>query len=394
MVCKDFIPLKVGVTRCRNCGMPESNHVSAVEENTQSKRLPPKPPNTNSSSIESYTHDQFIAAQTMLGRAVAVTPATIRAQEDRQQRMSEADEVSKHCVVSGGDGHTKARAWEVLHEKKECDEEYQVRLRIKKKQQQDHGTGETLPLNKPMRPVPKEIEEIQHEVVPSEPKPPSPAPVPIAEEKEEKPEAVVVAPSPPPPVVEAHRLPSTHVVSLRWVGNVDLDLSCVVLRGDGALDSIFYFGSSDPTRGLMTHSGDMVRGVPPYGATESIMLDSGLLPPTMAHLYFVVSSFFSLPLGTATSIEITARAGSMDDAQPKTVASFQIDPQEKGIKDAYGMVVFRLARSADAPTGWNFEKEMLLCEERLFTARSLVRPVQMLYDREVSSAAKATTSNV
>ncbi len=72
--------------------------------------------------------------------------------------------------------------------------------------------------------------------------------------------------------------------------SVDLDASAILLTGDNQVQEIVYYGNLRSRDGSLMHTGDNLTGKGD-GDDESIMVDLPRVPPTVAHIVFVVNSF-------------------------------------------------------------------------------------------------------
>jgi len=332
--------------------MPQVNHMTHTDPKRTEKPSSGRAKEVEEEQgIQSFTHEEFISAQLMLGKTPQVTPATIRAAQEKETRVSGAAQEAKHCAVSG---ENKGRAWEKMREAEECHQEQEVRKRVK---------------------VKAAAMEVERRDVEQSITAPTPTVIRVITQKDQTESRVYPT---------GHE--NCHVISLHWVGNVDLDLSCVILNAEGLLESVFYFGSGDPTCGRLQHSGDVLRGNAPLGAIESITVDTGHLHPKYAYLYFVVSSFnAATPIGDAVSVDVSVRAS--DNAQIAANGALQdivfyktIELNEKNAQKAFAAIVVRLRRDI-VQQKWVVENTSDFVQEQMCSVSSLVRPVKKHFDR-------------
>eukprot|EP00759_Apiculatamorpha_spiralis_P042127 PhF_6_TR40412/c0_g1_i1/m.60231 len=397
MSCKEFIQGKFA-GRCKACGMPPAAHETPTAQKKPNTTHPDDDNDDSSGGIQTFTHEQFIAAQMMMGKECRVTATTIKAELDKKARVDAAGREAQQCVV-GGEGGSKGRSWEAMHEAEEIKQEHEVRMKIKQQAalQQEEQTKSVEVVVPPVTTVPAQQEEQQKEeaipqaVPPQEVKPSAPTePKKAEDDKESK--------SPPAPIINAedkhsnqvptqspfHGSGDHYLVSLHWIGLIDLDISCIALTKSGDLKYVFYAGASDPTHGLLYHSGDKLRAPPPNGASETIMVDFPHLEPSIECLYFTVSSFTPSTLRDAKEITVTVRYGSSRGIR-NVIAVYPILAQghvgaEEERLESSGVVACRIRRSNDGAHSWVVEDCRKDIVGRILTARELVRPVQAHYD--------------
>jgi stress response protein SCP2 len=79
-------------------------------------------------------------------------------------------------------------------------------------------------------------------------------------------------------------------IEMWWQGNVDLDLSCVMIDRNNHRCGVFFFGETEPHRAF-NHSGDMLSAPGPAGASERISVMLNRVPEEVKYVYFVMTAF-------------------------------------------------------------------------------------------------------
>ncbi|CUG92877.1 Hypothetical protein, putative [Bodo saltans] len=79
-------------------------------------------------------------------------------------------------------------------------------------------------------------------------------------------------------------------VEMWWQGNIDLDLSCVLIDNNNRRCGVFFFGETELNRAFH-HSGDMLAGPKPGGASERVTVLLRQVSQEVKFVYFVMTAF-------------------------------------------------------------------------------------------------------
>ena len=90
-------------------------------------------------------------------------------------------------------------------------------------------------------------------------------------------------------------------VGMHWIGEFDLDLSCVLLNSKGGKQGMIYFANLDFGGNVFSHSGDMMTA--PKGEKECISVCLKDVPETVTSMYFVITSYSGEPFCDVSAID-------------------------------------------------------------------------------------------
>eukprot|EP00668_Euglena_longa_P038442 GGOE01049448.1.p1 GENE.GGOE01049448.1~~GGOE01049448.1.p1 ORF type:complete len:471 (+),score=102.64 GGOE01049448.1:75-1415(+) len=155
-------------------------------------------------------------------------------------------------------------------------------------------------------------------------------------------------------------------VSMHWIGQ-DLDISCILLDKEAAFIATVSF-LNEEYAGAFKHSGDILRAPPP-GATEAITVTLSKIPPVVAAMYFVITSFSGEPFSEVQKVDAQLTVQSASGL----VEAFAEFPLQDGAGQHRAMVIGRVSRTG--ANSWAI-RNCRMTHETATTARRLVAPVQ------------------
>jgi stress response protein SCP2 len=249
----------------------------------------------NSSTIlmESFSHEEFIRASRMEGKSIRVT-------EEDVKRMNSRDR-------AGDNKMTMQSRWQETLEREAAERELAVRKQRKQAQSeldkiQRRNLVEPPPHNKSMVADPdcnsnsEQLSIDGNSLVTQTAANCSEVKVISQDEKSQElhVENISGAAQSLEIASSSSKIFSEHATDIRiemwWQGNVDLDLSCVLIDQNNRRCGVFFFGETEPHRAF-NHSGDMLSGPGPAGASEKISVMLHRVPEEVKYVYFVMTAF-------------------------------------------------------------------------------------------------------